>query len=247
LKISPASLLGVVLAAALAAPLHAQDDVELLGQIYGTRPPEAYFQRKAADPEAFEMVHGLASPRRLNPGGALLRATDGAPALALGGRKVYGTYRFPVLLGLFSDSPTAPFSAPNVQQHFFDGPNPTGTIPDLYAEMSGGLVRVIGVVQEWGRSRFTRQQVTAGVSGLSSSSRMGSFILDLLAQVQGLDWGSYDNDGPDGTPNSGDDDGYVDVLAIVHPTPGPNAGGPTRRTASGRTSGTCARPQARTS
>jgi M6 family metalloprotease-like protein len=225
LKISPASLLGVVLAAALAAPLHAQDDVELLGQIYGTRPPEAYFQRKAADPEAFEMVHGLASPRRLNPGGALLRATDGAPALALGGRKVYGTYRFPVLLGLFSDSPTAPFSAPNVQQHFFDGPNPTGTIPDLYAEMSGGLVRVIGVVQEWGRSRFTRQQVTAGVSGLSSSSRMGSFILDLLAQVQGLDWGSYDNDGPDGTPNSGDDDGYVDVLAIVHPTPGAECGG----------------------
>jgi immune inhibitor A len=27
----------------------------------------------------------------------------------------------------------------------------------------------------------------------------------------------YDNDGPDGTPNSGDDDGYVDYLFVVHP------------------------------
>ncbi len=35
-----------------------------------------------------------------------------------------------------------------------------------------------------------------------------------------MDWGHFDNDGPDGVPNSGDDDGYVDVLAVMHPTPG---------------------------
>ena len=29
------------------------------------------------------------------------------------------------------------------------------------------------------------------------------------------DLGRYDNDGPDGLPNSGDDDGYVDFLFIV--------------------------------
>ena len=34
------------------------------------------------------------------------------------------------------------------------------------------------------------------------------------------DFGQFDNDGPDGIPNSGDDDGYVDVLAVMHPTPG---------------------------
>jgi M6 family metalloprotease-like protein len=224
LKISFAYPLGIALVAACVSPAGAQD-VELLGEIYGTRPPAAYYQRKAADPDAFEMVHGLAAPRRLNAGQALLRAGPSDPALALGDRRVVGTYRFPVLLGLFSDSPPAPFGAPLVQAHFFDGPNPTGTIPDLYAEMSGGLVRVVGVVQDWGRSRFTRNQVTAGVSALTSSSRLGSFILDLLAQVQGLDWGEYDNDGPDGRPNSGDDDGFVDVLAIVQPTPGAECGG----------------------
>ncbi|MEE8146547.1 MAG: immune inhibitor A domain-containing protein, partial [Longimicrobiales bacterium] len=35
-----------------------------------------------------------------------------------------------------------------------------------------------------------------------------------------IDWGAYDNDGPDGVPNSGDDDGFVDVLSVVHPTAG---------------------------
>ena len=30
-----------------------------------------------------------------------------------------------------------------------------------------------------------------------------------------IDLGRYDNDGPDGLPNSGDDDGYVDFLFIV--------------------------------
>ena len=35
-----------------------------------------------------------------------------------------------------------------------------------------------------------------------------------------IDWGQFDNDGPDGIPNSGDDDGFVDVLAVMHPTPG---------------------------
>ena len=30
------------------------------------------------------------------------------------------------------------------------------------------------------------------------------------------DFSQYDNDGPDGVPNSGDDDGIVDLVALVH-------------------------------
>jgi M6 family metalloprotease-like protein len=40
-----------------------------------------------------------------------------------------------------------------------------------------------------------------------------------------MDWGRYDNDGPDGVPNSGDDDGFVDVLSVIHPTRGGECGG----------------------
>jgi immune inhibitor A len=32
-----------------------------------------------------------------------------------------------------------------------------------------------------------------------------------------VNFAAYDNDGPDGIPNSGDDDGYVDFLLVVHP------------------------------
>jgi immune inhibitor A len=32
-----------------------------------------------------------------------------------------------------------------------------------------------------------------------------------------VDFSAYDNDGPDGIPDSGDDDGYVDFLLVIHP------------------------------
>lgn len=35
-----------------------------------------------------------------------------------------------------------------------------------------------------------------------------------------VDFAYYDNDGPDGIPSSGDDDGYVDFLFVIHPGPG---------------------------
>ncbi len=40
-----------------------------------------------------------------------------------------------------------------------------------------------------------------------------AFVIDILGQVDAVyDYGQYDNDGPDGIPNSGDDDGYVDMI-----------------------------------
>src|SRR5688572_33484913 len=32
-----------------------------------------------------------------------------------------------------------------------------------------------------------------------------------------VDWRRYDNDGPDGVPNSGDDDGAVDIAVLLQP------------------------------
>jgi M6 family metalloprotease-like protein len=63
--------------------------------------------------------------------------------------------------------------------------------------------------------------VTQGISALGCCG-IGDFIKSLLSDPQnaGIDWGAFDNDGPDGVPNSGDDDGYVDALAVIHPTPG---------------------------
>ncbi len=42
------------------------------------------------------------------------------------------------------------------------------------------------------------------------------FSLEILRQADAdIDFARFDNDGPDGLPNSGDDDGYVDALFIV--------------------------------
>jgi M6 family metalloprotease-like protein len=42
----------------------------------------------------------------------------------------------------------------------------------------------------------------------------------VLLADESLDFSEYDNDGPDGLPDSGDDDGFVDALFIVHSGPG---------------------------
>ncbi|MDZ7779086.1 MAG: hypothetical protein U5R14_03995 [Gemmatimonadota bacterium] len=67
------------------------------------------------------------------------------------------------------------------------------------------------------------ERATLGEGGI------GNFIYQAVQQVlesdPDFDWGRFDNDGPDGIPNSGDDDGYVDALAVMHPTPGAECDG----------------------
>jgi M6 family metalloprotease-like protein len=227
--------------------LNAQD-VELLGKLHGTRPPQGYYDLMNRDPGAYQFqralvrrglrlrelppiqAEGRALSTVLNPAfaGALAQAEERAPMV--------GTFNFPLILGLFSDSPEpqAIYSRENVQQEFFDGPqaNPdaVGTVPEFYAEMSGGLVNLTGVTFDWQRTTLTRSAVTAGESGLGEDARTGEFIAQVLDRLDdgSVDWGQFDNDGPDGIPNSGDDDGYVDVLIVVHPTPGGECGSPDR-------------------
>ena len=46
----------------------------------------------------------------------------------------------------------------------------------------------------------------------------------VAANDAAVNFGQYDNDGPDGLPNSGDDDGFVDFVAFVHPERGAECG-----------------------
>ena len=46
----------------------------------------------------------------------------------------------------------------------------------------------------------------------------GEFVVDVVrAADKSVDFRKYDNDGPDGVPDSGDDDGYVDAVLIFYP------------------------------
>lgn len=211
----------VALVIALAPRGTSAQDVEMLGRHYGTRPPDAYYRELARNPNAFRFARGRAARLRslapLRSPGTLGVAGGAARGLGPRDQPAVGTFRIPLILGQFSDSSTPAYDAGDVQAAFFD--NPSGTVSEYYDEVSSGRVSVLGDVGEWVKASLTQAQVTAGQSGLEGS-QIGAFIKQLLALQVGVDWGAYDNDGPDGTPNSGDDDGYVDALAVMHPTRG---------------------------
>jgi len=54
---------------------------------------------------------------------------------------------------------------------------------------------------------------------------MDDLIIETIsANDTAIDFSQYDNDGPDGLPDSGDDDGFVDFVAFVHPEQGAECG-----------------------
>ena len=206
----------------------AAQDVEMLGRRYGTPVPDGYERTRRADPGAFEFQRGLHGGRGLEFR-ASAGASSGGPALSLGPRDpVLGTYRIPVLLGLYGNSgSTPPFTRSQIDDAYF-GTGP-GTITAYYTEVSNGRATLVGDVLDWVQTARPDTAYTVGESGLVSGplggQGAGNFVYELLDLQSGVDWGLYDNDGPDGNPNSGDDDGFVDVLAVIHPTKGGECGG----------------------
>lgn len=206
-------------------------DVEMLGRHYGTPVPGGYYEARQSDPGAFEFERAWVAR---NPNAALLRAgvgprIQGGP-MPLGPRSgpVVGTFEIPVLLGLFSNSGSQPpFPRDSISDAYFDAAE--GTITEYYDEVSRGMVTLLGQTFEWAQTLRPDTAYTVGESGLVGGplggGGAGNFIVELLDQQPAIDWGLFDNDGPDGDPNSGDDDGYVDVLAVIHPTRGAECGG----------------------
>ncbi len=211
-------------------------DVEMLAREYGTTPPAAYYAELQRNPNAYRFSRGWRPEARADALG-LRRGLDSRSARTLGRREagVTGTFTFPLILGLYSDTPDIPMASPAGQEpkvsltrdvigrEFFDGPNSIhNTIPEFYAEISRDRVTLVGDTHDWVRTAFTAAEVTGDSNGLSSTDNVGEFIVEILAGIDdgSVDWGQYDNDGPDGQANSGDDDGHVDVLTVMHPTAG---------------------------
>ncbi len=132
------------------------------------------------------------------------------------------TTYLPVLLGSYSNS-SSTFSVADFQALLFDGPNPTGTMTDYYQQVSYGSFYMTGDVYGWYQAPSTQSFYVNRDNGLAGGAPQ--FVMDLAIMADGdVDFGQYDNDGPDGIPNSGDDDGKVDALVIVHTGGGAEAG-----------------------
>lgn len=141
-------------------------------------------------------------------------------------RSVTGTLRTLVVLLQFADSPEPTYSSDQIAAALFDGPSAQGTVSELYEQMSLGAFNVTGTVTPWIRTSLTLAEVRGGDLNNGEPSQTGFALLEAIAIVdESLDLGQFDNDGPDGIPNSGDDNGLIDSVFFIYGEVGAHCGG----------------------
>jgi M6 family metalloprotease-like protein len=184
-------------------------DVDAAAAARGLALPAAYYEQLRVDPTAYEFSRALFA--RSVP--------ERTPAA--------GPVRLPVVLALFADSPTPTVTPEMVQASLFDGPSPYGTVTDAYLEMSRGALEVRGDVFPWVRTSWTVTEVVGASDGLANDGKVGAYFRAALDSLDGgIDFAAYDSDGPDGVPDSGDDDGFVDVITFEYLEVAASCGGP---------------------
>ena len=142
--------------------------------------------------------------------------TDGIAAKrvapAVGGVPVSGSVRVLVIFAKFEDESGKPLP-PVYADDIFD-PELPGSFTHFYDAMSFGQLKVEGTVLP---KRYTASK-TASAYLAPAKGAMGHFgelVLDILEQAdRDVDFAQFDNDGPDGLPNSGDDSGTVDYVFV---------------------------------
>jgi len=160
------------------------------------------------------------------------------PALVQGvaATAVTGSFYIPVIAIEYRDAPLR-YPVGEYQRVLFS-PVPLDrpySLKTYYEELSGGRISLDGLVFRPIRVDSAAAFYTDGCNGITISgltscpsrprNRMGEMlitVLDSLAKGPGGDtiWSRYDNDGPDGLPNSGDDDGMVDFVTFLQPEVG---------------------------
>ena len=158
---------------------------------------------------------------------------------------VNGTYNLPIVFIAFNDTTVVPGVTPvigdtGLYRALFFSPTPTlestprpYSVKTYYEQLSRGHITVQGDIFGWITTPYSYAFVgnnCAAVFCNGFTTRFGAMLRSALDSLNStahqVNWGLFDNDGPDGTPNSGDDDGFVDFVTFVHPTLGGECGGP---------------------
>jgi M6 family metalloprotease-like protein len=154
------------------------------------------------------------------------------------GAAVTGGYTVPVIPIAYSDTPVN-YTIQEFYDVLFGTTPPPGrpyTLKTYYEELAHQRITMDGVVFAPYQHDQTAAWVTDGCKGVTipgqtscprpnSQNRMGQMLVALLDAIStgpGADtvWAQFDNDGPDGIPNSGDDDGVVDFVTFLQPQVG---------------------------
>jgi M6 family metalloprotease-like protein len=124
----------------------------------------------------------------------------------------HGTRR---VIAIFADFPGGQQTdPPSWADGLFDA-ELEGSLSHFYDTMSFGALQVRG---ETAPAVYTAAHpASAYLAGSSTASGdYGSFSLEILQRADAdIDFTRFDNDGPDGQPDSGDDDGTVDAVFLV--------------------------------
>ena len=199
--------------------------------------PNAAWRRRAADVRVRRMQllrTGNLSVLNSTPGGPFF-----TPSVVMAGGaavSVTGAFHLPVIPIAYKDV-AVPYPVADYQRILFSrspGDRPY-TVTTYYEELSHNRISLDGVVFAPVRMDSVAAYYTDGCNGLSIGGltscpsrpvhRMGAMLvaaLDSISNRPGGDnvWAPFDNDGPDGLPNSGDDDGVVDFVTFLQPEVG---------------------------
>ena len=140
-----------------------------------------------------------------------------------------GTLRVPVIPVVYRDV-LPPFATSDLDRRLFGASRgDTVSFAAYWDEVSSGLLNVEGEVAPWVQlGNEARHYLSESQYGWAQFGRTAELRVEAIQSADAsLDFSLFDNDGPDGKPNSGDDDGFVDFVAIVYalPCPGnPRAG-----------------------
>ncbi|UCF20233.1 MAG: M6 family metalloprotease domain-containing protein [Gemmatimonadota bacterium] len=227
---------GLTLATSLlgAVPDLDAQDVEMRGRVNGIRPPAGYYDVLARDPNAYEfqrvwkeVARGVRERRQALAGAGdystlnshFREARPSKTAAQASGVALSGSFRIPVLIGVFADSSNSfrPDAGTLNNVLFGTSAAPPYSVRMYYDELSNGLVEVIGDVIGWFPVDSTSAWYEGSNNGLSpATDNTGDYIVELLdaADAAGVDFSVYDRD----------TDGFIDLVAVLHPLQGGECG-----------------------
>lgn len=137
------------------------------------------------------------------------------------GAALAGTLNVLVLAVTYPDV-TPPFPVQDLLAALFarDGTGDV-TVTEYFAEMSQDVLHLAGEVTPWIvlDSAASYYLPASEYRWPNRGAHFGEWLSSVFRKADALvDFGRFDNDGPDGVPNSGDDDGVVDLLWIMYGT-----------------------------
>lgn len=128
------------------------------------------------------------------------------------GVRHFGTSRVLVIPARFHDGAPMPITANDLHAQLFGGSS-GGPVNQAFSLASGGKFTLKGRVTNWVQTTVPSAMSGPGIYG---PTLQDDYVIEAVLGIEGeVDFGLYDNDGPDGMPNSGDDDGVVDGGIVV--------------------------------